>query len=121
MRITANTMTNQLLQMELPFQCFIQGTLASHLVNEKLDPVELLYSELPATQALQAMEEDDLCYELEQACLRASRYHCEDEHLDYLTPIKIKLNKQDLAQCKQLLFPLHGMRLVHTPDKPRSA
>lgn len=107
--------------MELPFQSFINGALTSHLVNEEIDPIELLYNELPATECLQVMEDDQLCYELEAACLRASSYQCKDEKLDYLTPIKIKLNQQDVAQCKQLLFPLHGMRLIHSPDKPRSA
>ena len=121
MKIIANTINNKLLQMELPFASFLNGTLASHLSGDDLNPKDLLYEQLPATSRLESMTEEELVYTLEDACLRASKYECAEESVDFLTPVKIKIDADDVANFKQLFFPLHGMSLVRTSQNPRNA
>ena len=121
MRILANTLNNQLLQMELPFQSFLNGTLASHLAGESLEPREALYEQLPAMPVMQVMEDSRLACTLESACLAATQYKCTDGHVDYLTPLKIRISEEDVAEFKQLFFPLNGMKLCGVPEAPRSA
>ena len=121
MRIVVNTLNNKLLQMELPFQSFLNGTLASHLVGENLEPREALYEQLPATKVMQVMEDTQLACTLESACLAASQCNCTGKHVDYLTPVKIRVNTQDVAEFKQLFFPLNGMKICGAPEAPRSA
>ena len=112
MRIIAETINHQKLQMDLPFTTFVEGTLGSHLCHEDESPYEVLSNCLPTAQVMKAMPEAKLRQEVEQACLRASHYECHDESYDYLTPINIKVDRTDIAVFKQYFFPDHGLELV---------
>ena len=116
MRIIAETMNHQKLQMELAFTTFVEGTLGSHLCHEDENPYEVLSNCLPTAQVMKAMPEARLCQEVEQACLRASHYECHDESFDYLTPVKIKVDRNDIAVFKQHFFLDHGLEVVQQDE-----
>ena len=116
MRIIAETINHQELQMELPFTTFVEGTLGSHLCHEDESPYEVLNNCLPDSRAMQMMPEAQLSKAIEQACLKASHYECQDESFDYLTPIKIKVDPMDVAVFKQHFFPDHGLELVQQEE-----
>ncbi len=117
MQVTAKTITNSILQLELNFLSYLKGPVTSNLcrMQKNVDPKEVLEEYLPYDY--ETITEEKLKEVLEEACLYAGGFDIVDEVPSFIRPVAIKIEEKDLAQFKQLFFKNHGMHLVKT-DQP---
>lgn len=111
MRIEAQTLSHEVIQLELNLDNYIQGPVASLLCQsgDDRDPYEVFEDALPLGYT--SLGDSALLKLLEQTCLY-SVASVEPEIPPYIMPNHVALDERDLCLFKQRFFPNRGMSII---------